>query len=64
MKDNFGSEYSKYWNISEDVIFLNHGSFGACPEEVLSYQRFVRAKLETEPMRFFIRESEIHIYIK
>lgn len=38
--------------------FLNHGSFGACPREVLDVQSRLREQLEAEPVRFFVRELE------
>jgi isopenicillin-N epimerase len=38
------------------VVFLNHGSFGACPRPVFeAYQRFQR-KLELQPVEFMARE--------
>ncbi|WP_224244013.1 aminotransferase class V-fold PLP-dependent enzyme [Hyalangium gracile] len=46
------------WSLDPDIVFLNHGSFGACPTEVLQAQAEVRARLEAEPVRFFVRELE------
>jgi len=40
------------------VAFLNHGSFGACPTEILRYQAELRAQMEAEPVRFLSRELE------
>jgi len=34
---------------------LNHGAFGACPRAVLELQQRLRAELEQEPVRFFLR---------
>lgn len=42
--------------LDPDVIFLNHGSFGACPRPVFDeYQRWQR-ELERQPVRFLQRE--------
>lgn len=40
------------------MTFLNHGSFGACPKQVLDFQQRLRSQLEQEPLRFFGREWE------
>ena len=40
------------------MTFLNHGSFGACPKQVLAVQQRLRLQLEQEPLRFFGREWE------
>jgi len=46
------------WPLERDVIFLNHGSFGACPREVLEHQAALRAHMEAEPVRFLSRELD------
>ncbi len=58
MKRNGYSKYIKYWGLDKDIVFLNHGSFGACPKPVLKKQFSLRRKLESEPVRFFLREYE------
>ena len=45
------------WLIEADTEFLNHGSFGSCPEPVLAVQRALREQLEREPVRFFVRDT-------
>jgi isopenicillin-N epimerase len=46
------------WSLDRGVIFLNHGSFGACPHEVLRHQAELRAEMEAEPVRFLSREID------
>jgi isopenicillin-N epimerase len=46
------------WPLDRGVAFLNHGSFGACPTEVLRYQATLRAEMEAEPVRFLGRELD------
>ena len=41
------------WLIDPDCTFLNHGSFGACPEPVLLRQRQLQARMEAQTARFF-----------
>jgi isopenicillin-N epimerase len=51
-------DLSTHWSLDPDVIYLNHGSFGACPTAVLDAQQRFRNQLEREPLRFFNREFE------
>ncbi len=39
--------------LREDIVFLNHGSFGACPRDVLNEQRRWIERLEQQPVLFF-----------
>ncbi|MCP3981568.1 MAG: aminotransferase class V-fold PLP-dependent enzyme [bacterium] len=49
---------SQHWSLDPDVVFLNHGSFGACPSAVLQRQQALRAELERQPVEFFVRGFE------
>ncbi|MCB9637899.1 MAG: aminotransferase class V-fold PLP-dependent enzyme [Myxococcales bacterium] len=52
------SPLKQHWLLDPDVIFLNHGSFGACPRKSLDLQQELRNQLERQPVRFFIRAYE------
>ena len=49
---------AEHWDLSPEVVFLNHGSYGACPRNVLEEQARLRAHIEAEPVRFFNEEIE------
>src|SRR5215468_3822756 len=38
--------------IDPDVVFLNHGSFGACPRPVFERYQAWQAELERQPVEF------------
>jgi isopenicillin-N epimerase len=50
------SDQRPQWTLDPSIVFLNHGSFGACPEAVQAAQAGLRAALERDPVRFFLRE--------
>jgi isopenicillin-N epimerase len=43
--------------LESTVSHLNHGSFGAVPTPVLEEQQSWRARMEANPVRFFVREQ-------
>jgi isopenicillin-N epimerase len=51
------SSFLKYWDFGE-VIFLNHGSFGACPKPVRDRQNELKELMEKEPVEFLARNIQ------
>jgi isopenicillin-N epimerase len=45
--------FADNWLLDPEVIFLNHGSFGATPRVVIEEQERIRRRIETEPLLFF-----------
>jgi isopenicillin-N epimerase len=54
----FGKHLRDLWLLDPGFTFVNHGSFGACPRAVLAAQTRYRTRLESQPLRFFLREYE------
>ncbi len=43
--------------LNPNIIFLNHGSFGACPKPVFDEYQKWQLELEKQPVEFLIRKS-------
>lgn len=52
------SPLASRFSLDPSVVFLNHGSFGACPREIIDRQNEVRARIDREPIRFFVEDLE------
>ena len=52
------NRFRRFWELKPGTVFLNHGSFGACPKPVLALQTELRRKLEAEPVQFLWRRYE------
>lgn len=52
------NRFRRLWTLAPDTVFLNHGSFGACPKAILDLQNQLRGELEAEPVQFLWRRYE------
>tara|TARA_B100000963_G_scaffold356417_1_gene376480 strand:+ start:373 stop:1572 length:1200 start_codon:yes stop_codon:yes gene_type:complete len=52
-REVMSSDLSQFWSFEKGRTFLNHGSFGACPDFVIAEQRKWQDLMEKEPVRFF-----------
>ncbi len=53
------TDLARHWTLDPEITYLNHGSYGACPQPVLAAQQALRDQLEREPARFFNREAPV-----
>ena len=47
--------------LSQDVTFLNHGSFGACPKPVFEKYQYWQRELERQPVQFMAEAVYKHL---
>jgi isopenicillin-N epimerase len=52
------SRYHREWGLAPGTVFLNHGSFGACPKSILRLQSEWRLRMEAEPVQVLWRRYE------
>lgn len=52
------SPYWKNWALDPEIVYLNHGSFGACPRAVLDAQTRLRERMEREAVKFFVKDMD------
>ncbi|MEM8757350.1 MAG: aminotransferase class V-fold PLP-dependent enzyme [Planctomycetota bacterium] len=50
------SPLAGHWRLDPGVVYLNHGSFGACPTAVQAAQQRHRDRMEAEAVSFFCRD--------
>ncbi len=46
------SSYLQHWTLDPEIVFLNHGSYGAVPAVIQERQEMWRKELEREPVRY------------
>jgi isopenicillin-N epimerase len=52
------SPHADLWTLDPSIVFLNHGSFGACPRAVLAAQDRWRERFEHQPVQLMARDLE------
>ena len=52
----FGRPMLEHWLLDPEIVYLNHGTVGAPPREVLEKQRWIRDEIERQPSHFMLRE--------
>src|SRR5690348_6713420 len=58
LNDRASSKFRRLWGLAPGTVFLNHGSFGACPKAVLDEQLRLRREMEAELVQFLWRRYD------
>ena len=61
LPDDAWLRWREEWSLEDDVVYLNHGSFGPSPRCVQEARRQWSQRLESQPMDFFLRQLETHL---
>ena len=56
------SQHEKHWNHDKNIVFLNHGSFGSCPNAILDLQTQIRTRTELDPIRELVSNFEVNYH--
>ncbi len=54
--DSAWAPWAAQWRLREDTLYLNHGSFGPPPDPVRQARAAWQARLDEQPMDFFVRQ--------
>ncbi len=58
--ERFGSSLRDRWMLDPAITYLNHGTVGAPPREVLDFQRTLSDEIERNPAKFLLRGFADH----
>ena len=58
------SNFKKLFLLNKKLIFLNHGSFGACPKSVFKSYHDWQLKLENQPVAFLDQARDFNKHMK